>query len=236
MLDRLRKFDRYKDYISISSWEVRASLTTTIVVLCVFVNFIYLYEDFDNYVSIICDIVLCIIGAEFGLLGIILAGIGIIVGLISKEVYLAIKSINQEIIPRLMSQYEFCAVCLVVQIVYFSIIPIMINSKAELPDRRVFYGIVFFLVYHLFFNIYYILALLGNCIRFIEIKNKIYNVKEIEKTTIDIANEIRIELLMSEVLKGMEKSELLYQLELLVDLSSIDGKDEIKQYFRDYYQ
>lgn len=235
MVSRLCKFDRYKDFISIKSWEVKAALFTAFAISAFLAYFLDFYGELGNYVDTICEIIVCLIGVEFGLLGIILAGLAIIVGLVSKDVYLAIKNINAEIIPRLMSQYEFCAICLVAQIVYFLVVPILLNSNLPLPDKRIFYILFFLILYHLFFNTYYLIALLGNCIHFIEIKNKIYDIDEIEKTTIDIANEIRIELLMGKVLRGMEREELVNQLETVVEMSNIENKDEIKQYFRNYY-
>ena len=78
--------------------------------------------------------------------------------------------------------------------------------------------------------------MIGECIKINEIKNKCEKVASLEKTTIDIANEVRIDYILAVLLKDRgNKSHLMNALIEIIDKSNISDKQAIKDYLKKYY-
>ena len=93
-------------------------------------------------------------------------------------------------------------------------------------------------VYHYVFNIFYIVALIGNCIEINEIKNTCTDISSNDRCKLGVANEIRIEYILALLLKekGITRNMLLTNLFDIIDKSNIGEKQEIKDYLSSYYQ
>ncbi|MCP1103763.1 hypothetical protein [Aequitasia blattaphilus] len=186
----------------------------------------------------VAQILLTLAGGEIGLLGISLAGIAIIVSLLSPELNaLLLKIDKNDVVNRTLSHFEFSALNLCVQIIYFVCIYLVICSPQVGLSENVF-NILFVLVtYHFIFNMLYILALIGNCIEINNIKNGVNNIIKSSKTTVDIANELRIDYLLALMLrdKDIDRDEYLRELDKMIDNTNIANSSEVKQYLKNYY-
>lgn len=239
MFKRIKEYKRYLDYYYIKSIEVWLSLSLTIlfdIFIFIFLNF---YADFNLFENAISDILLCIIGGEFGLLGISLAGMAFITGVISPELLSILKKHDKNnVIDRVMSQFEFSAFNLAIQIILLFFCYFAILSNRTIVSFAVFVAIFSIILYHLLFNILYVVALIGNCIKINNIKEKCVTVKKIEKTDIDILNELRIDYLLSRYLKHNDISSDVFMegLNEIIDKTTFDNKNELKDYMRKYYK
>ena len=85
---------------------------------------------------------------------------------------------------------------------------------------------------------FYIIALIENCIKINEIKNTINKIYEVEKTTVDRANELRIDYILAIVLeeKGISKNDMLKTLYNMIDKTKETNEKELKEYLGRYYK
>lgn len=238
MLLRIIKYHRLRDYYCVKSLEVKFAIVLTLL-FCFSCFFLRVYENFTQFESVMTNLLLGTIGGEFALLGMTLAGMAIITSLVTPEIIEVIEKNDKgsDVIGRLMSQFEFSAFNLIIQISYVILLTLFIQSSFQLCNRVVFYIVFLLMCYHLFFNMFYILALIGNCIRFFEIKNKCYKFLHIEKTRMDLANEVRIDFLLSIILeeKNLDKNQLVGYLDEMIDKSKISEKKDLKNYLHNYY-
>lgn len=238
MFNRIIKYERYKDYYSLNSMEVKISLLLSIAFSTMAFYFLDIYNKFAFFESAIIDLLSYVIAGEFGLIGMALAGMAIITSLITPDIMAVIqKNDHNDVTGRLLSQFEFSAFNFAVQISYIIFLWICIHSDKKIVSPLFFYIIFIILIYHFFFNLFYTLALIGNCIKFFEIKNKCYKLIQTDKSKIDIANEIRIDFLLSIILKdkGFDNGMFIEHLDEIVDKSKILEKEELKRYFHSYY-
>lgn len=236
MKERMKKYERWKDYFAIECFEVKiAIIVTAIITFCLF-GMLSFYESFYTIQSDFKQVLLTILGGEFTLLGMSLAGMAIIVSLITPELIQIINSIDKEdTINRVLSHFEFSAFNLAIQAAYLLGIYLSFLSERQVIDKC-FFVICFMVVcYHFFFNLFYIVALVGECINIYEIKNQCGKIALLEKSTIDVANEIRIDYILAILLRGKKKEQLLGDLFEMIDKSNISDKQAIKTYLKKYY-
>lgn len=88
-----------------------------------------------------------------------------------------------------------------------------------------------------FFNLFYIISLIGECIKINKIKTQSREIISLEKTIYDIANEFRIDFILAILLKekNLNREQLLKELCSMIDKSNISDGEIIKEYFRNYY-
>lgn len=238
MFARIVSYQRYKDLYSWKCLEVKFSLVFTIVFYIFFLNILDLYEKMSLYIQNLKDSILCIIAGDFGLLGVNLAGMAIITSLFTPEIMEIIKRVDKkDTINRLLSSFEFSAFNVILQIIYMLLLYFSFSSDKPLLGKLIFSIIFVAVVYHTFFNLFYILALIGNCITINNIKNKCVTVKNWDKTIIDAANEIRVEYLLAIILKekNIDRLEFINKLDNMIDISGMERKEEIKEYLHHYY-
>ena len=191
------------------------------------------------YQDAIGQIICVIIGGEFTLIGMSLAGMAIIVSVFSPDVLRVINKVDKkDTINRVLSQFEFSAFNLAVQIGYLLFIYLLIASDKNKIDQVYFKVIFGVITYHFFFNLFYIIALIENCIKINEIKNTINKIYEVEKTTVDRANELRIDYILAIVLeeKGISKNDMLKTLYNMIDKTKETNEKELKEYLGRYYR
>ncbi len=238
MFERIKKYKRYKDYYAVCSFEVRGAGILTVIFGLLFCYFLNFRELFINFQEDLKQIVVMIIGGEFTLLGMSLAGIAIIISLLSTEELKIIERVDKNnTVDRVLSRFEFSALNFGVQIVYLIIIYFLIVSDKEVMVEWIFWSVFVVIVYHFLFNLFYVVALVGSCIKMNSIKRKCYKISFNERSLVDAANEIRIEYLLAIILKdkGIRKEAFLKKLDEMVDLSKMSNKDEVKKYLKDYY-
>ena len=124
-----------------------------------------------------------------------------------------------------------------VQISYFILIYFALISKREVIEKIPFIICSTIICYHFFFNLFYIISLIGDCIKINEIKTQSKQIASYEKTFYNIVNELRIDYLLALSLKekGIKREQLLKDLYVMIDKSNLDDKPNIKEYLCNYY-
>ncbi len=239
MFNRIKQYQRYKDYYSLKSFEVKGSLLVTVILVSIAIFVIDLYDSFFGYQQDIKQLIITIISGEFTLLGMSLAGMAIVVSLLSPELMSIINKVDKnDTVNRILSQFEFFALNMGIQISYLFFILLIIMSDVKIAPIGIFLVVFTLASYHFFFNLFYIIALVGACIKLNGIKYKCHNILFNEKTLMDMANEIRIDYLL-EVLykdKNISKGEIMKELNLLVDRTNLKEKEDVKRYLNHYYK
>ena len=235
MLEMLTRNKKWKDYLNYKENEVVISFIFS-ALLCLGLMFCNLYEDFHHFEEIIKDILIGVGTSSIGIIGLALSGVAIITGLFSTDQISKIEKYNgQGSFERLMSSFLFLAFNCALLFV-FSIMGIFFSgSNLSIPDKRVFFVIIFLYTYFTLYNIFYAVSLVGNCIAIFKIRNT-YNAI-IEKDFFDVANEIRIDFIYSTILKkyNISEKEFLNSLESAVQNSDIDCKERLIDYYYRYY-
>lgn len=238
MIERIKKYKRYKDYYTLSSFEVKWSICITVVTI-VFLNCVLdFYQRFFSYCEGLKQIIMVMTGGEFTLLGMSLAGIAIVVALFSSEELKILEKVDKnDAINRVLSQFEFSAMNLSLQIIYLLIIYLILFNTKPVVAFWIFWGIIGLVMYHFCFNILYIVVLVGACIKLSSIKNKCNKIFQNDYSTIDMANEIRIEYLIKMILsnEGINRDKFLKDLFTMLDESQVKNKEEIKNYLKHHY-
>ena len=236
MIERIRRYERWKDYFSLKCFEVWISIIATVTLYVGLFEILKIYESFYNIQSDLRQVILGILGGEFTLLGMSLAGMAIITSVIPMEALSIINRLDKsETINRVLSHFEFSAFNLAIQIAYFLLIYFSLLSERPVIGKIPFIICFIVVCYHFFFNLFYIIALIGECIEINMIKNNCEKIVSVTKTTIDIANEVRIDYILSELFKGENIEKLRKDLSEMIDKSSISNKQDIKEYLKNYY-
>lgn len=237
MIKRIRRYGRYRDYYALQCFEVRAAVFCTLVISLLFNN-LKLYELFQTYQNDLKQIISTVVGGEFSLLGMSLAGMAIITSLFTPEMLNLVNSLDKNnAVGRVLSQFEFFAFNLAVQMVYLVVIYLTISSDEVLISKKYFFTIFIAVIYHFCFNIFYIISLIGNCIEINEIKNLCNKINTIKKSDVDIANEVRIDYILAMLTeeRNIEKTTLINDLFKIIDKMNITNPEEIKNYILNYY-
>ncbi|MYL35541.1 hypothetical protein GLW08_11840 [Pontibacillus yanchengensis] len=236
ILDRFSTNKKWKDYINIRSFECKASLIISILLVFAFYLF-DMYGSFDTYVEVLQDITLNIIQALISLLGIIIAGVAIIFSALNKEVLATIKKINPTAsIQTIFISFEFLAFNIGIGIMIFLLLHFSLYTSFELVPEIVFYILLSFFLYFFTFIIFYAISLISNIIRLFYITDTYSNINDYENSVHYEANEIRIDFILNSIMKDrISKEEFIKQLFEFVERSNSDNKEEVKKYFRDYY-
>lgn len=106
------------------------------------------------------------------------------------------KSNNEEKIEKILLSFQFLSFNLALGIFFSFLLDFLIFSEKNLVSVYVFYLIFFIYSYFVFFNIFYTVSLVGNCISLYKIKN-LYDDIELERTTlIELLNDVRIDFIL----------------------------------------
>lgn len=238
MIDRIKRYKRYRDYYALSSFEVRSGIACAVIISWLLFDKLEMYELFQLYQSDLKQIISVIIGGEFSLLGMSLAGMAIITSIFSQDEIKIINSIDtSDTINRVLSQFEFFALNIGFQMVYLIAIYLMLTSNKLLIDKIWFVTIFLVIVYHFCFNIFYIISLIENCIKINEIKGVCTKIATVEKSNVDIANELRIDYILKIIIeeRNIDKARMLDDLFEMLDKTNIQNPQKIKDYLQNYY-
>lgn len=243
MLGRFSEFGKWKDYIAYKTFEFKFSAITAIIIWLFFWLFLDVYGKFDVYVIPFQNFTAGIIQALIGMLGIILAGLAIVISILNNEI---VHKIEDEVerkegiknaVSRILASFEFLAFTISIWIFLFFIINISLYSKETLINVFFFYSLLIVVTFFLSFIIFYTVALISNCVRIFYISNlKAKNIKN-DKTFHDLTNEIRIDYIIRTICieKHLSPEEFLEDLNMLIDSMEIENKELVKKYFQNYY-
>lgn len=231
-IERIKKYDMLSSFFSKKNIEPYLSAVTTVILLAVFVAIDY-YGNFDFFLDISNNIFLGVIAGLFGSIGFALSGIAIIISLFSRRDAETIEKYNPKgALGKIMSGYEFLAFHCAINIMLMFILYLLSNSTLVILPMPLFYFVAAATVYFVSFDIYYMCSLVGNCVKLHEIKCSYEKVQELERSVLDNANEIRIDLLISIIMEhtGITLNEIVDALNDYIDMSSYENKEKVKSY------
>lgn len=236
-MEKKRNRIRLFDLINPCELEVRLSFAFTCIIIIGFVH-IELYTDFYLFQDKICSLIELIIGSFIGLLGFSVSGIAIIVTLFTKEETFLISQINgNDSIERILGSYKFLSESLAIEIIYLIVIDFCISSNNNLITAKVFWLLVSVGIYHFCFNIFYLIALIKNCIELYKIKQIYGEIQNVNFTSQNERNEARIDFILATLMNICKCSQEDLSKELInyVKRSSMENKDDLIKYFSERY-
>lgn len=237
MLEQLKKYGKYKEYFA---WEFEnkvAFITSCmIIIIGILVRF---YEDFNQFVPVINDLCIALIGAYVGSLALIFSGVIFLGSLLNNrfEKKLIKYSEDEKIVEKLYASYLFLAFNILVMIIFTILVIITSNSNISITIFIIFWGIVFLYSYLSFFILAYFVAIIRNTVDLILISRN--SVKS--KSFYERANEVRIDMMFQylyragtpEETKKQMKDYFTHYIDTLEDSDEL--KDELMKYFSHYY-
>lgn len=237
MISRFIKYKKFKEFLDYESMESKVALLMTVIF--VFISeCINLYEKFDIFESAIQNISIDIAAALIGMIGIILAGISIVISSINKENRKVIEKLNgEDTIEELLVSFEFLAFIVGIQtLVYFCLYLILYSDISIIP-KLPFYIIVSLLVFNLTFTLFYTVQLVGNSTRIFIMSKKYDDFTEENSDILQLANEVRIDFIfkvLSEIL-NKDTDDIVESLREYTLHCNIEEKELINRYLDNYY-
>ena len=148
------------------------------------------------------------------------------------------KSNNEEKIEKILLSFQFLSFNLALGIFFSFLLDFLIFSEKNLVSVYVFYLIFFIYSYFVFFNIFYTVSLVGNCISLYKIKN-LYDDIELERITlIELLNDVRIDFILAQIgeLRKKDPKDIVEELIQTVKQSSIEEKETLLKYLEEHYK
>lgn len=189
-----------RDIINIKESETQIALFLSLV-LCVMLYLIGFYNDISEYADLLQNIMICLIGGFIGMTGFSLAGMTMMVSLFNKkQIELIEKNNGSGVVEQIMRSYAYLAFISGINTFVLVITSILIScDKKQLP--LVLLIIFTFVVSYLsFFDIFYAVALVYNCISLFEI-SKLYNEDVRERSIENMANSIKTDYILGVLIK-----------------------------------
>lgn len=229
---RIGEYSKWKDILNFQSMECIVSL---IIALCICIYLIVLdvYNQIFYFIEALRNIALYIASALIGMLGLVLSGVAIIISLLQSK-NIQIEEGNQGII-RVLVSFEYIALIIGGLVICFFSVYFGTYSNKLTMNGTFFYILAFLLTYVFSFVIFYIVALIGSCIKIFYI-TKIYdNVIPFDRDElISKTNEVRIDYILSK-LQCMEQQDIAEELIMYADKLPIKDKEKIKVYLKKHY-
>ncbi|MCF8010943.1 MAG: hypothetical protein K9L17_10315 [Clostridiales bacterium] len=232
---RISKYNKWLDVVSLSTIECRMGLMFAVIMLLL-AYYLDVYNSIDVFLVPMQNITLFIATTLFGMIGIILAGLAIVIGKLDHNVVKLIDKLNgKNTTERMLVSFEYLAFNIGVQVMAFLMIYFILFSPKPLVCEFLFYVIFGFISYWLSFTLFYIISIMSNVIKIFHITNTYNEILVTEKNVYEEANEIRIDFLLHSLLKDDQREEFLNKLFDFVDASNISNKDVVKKYLAQYY-
>lgn len=229
--------NKIKDFVNFKEKEVQYSFFLSVVIILL-MHHLKIYDNFYAIQDMIIQIMETVLGGIIGLLGFSIGGIAIIVTLFSKEEIISIEEINGEnVIEIFLNSYVFLSESIAFEVVCIIGILLCVISEEKLINETAFWAISWVLIYHLLFNIFYLVALVVNCVGLYKIKQiygKLIKSEEVFKNNID---DVRIDFLLSTMMnicKCSQDEMAEYMIEF-VNSEKLDNANKIENYIKSKY-
>lgn len=235
MIGKIIANKKYRDYYNFTNWECKVSIVITALIFLLLISLnIDIYNDFNNYIEVIQNIIIYVAAGLLAMIGVILAAITFILSLLDKKFRDSIKVIDgDDPVKDIMLSFEFLVFNLGISSIFLFVTYFLTASNMYI-DRCVFNLFLFMLIYYVLFLIFYTIALIENTIELYFIKNLYEEIEGKDKSLYDKVNEIRIDYLIRN--SSIESSEkLILDLEEMINDMDVKNKEELKKYIRDYY-
>lgn len=237
LLNRFKKYNKWNDLVDCSSLEVKCSIILTVIILLV-ISLFQVYSDFERFIVPIQNVTLYIASALIGMIGIILAGVAIIIGLLDRDIVKKIEELNgEDSVDKILISFEFLAFIIGIEIIIFFLIHIILYSPKSLPPIYIFYTIFAILSYIFIFTIFYTISVISNIVRVFFIKNIYNEAIENSKNLKEDTNEVRIDFILNLLIseKKISREIFLSKLISFVEATNIPNKESVKNYLVKYY-
>lgn len=238
MSSRIIVNKKWKDLYNIKETEVIISIILTNIIIIVALlfdlrgNFVVLQDSIKSVIAVF-------LGGLLAMLGFVLTGIAIVISLFDKKMLKILKKMKkEEAVLQILTSYEFSGISLVITVLLLTILFVFISANVPVVGAGVFYGGCYITIYLVLFNLFYIIALIGNCIRLYLITIKFDELEILERSLIDDANEIRIDYILNSIgnAKSISREALRNMLIEYTNRTDKPSKKDIVEYFQNYYQ
>lgn len=239
LINKFIKYNKFREFIDLEESEVKISIVLTIFFILVCSYILDIYGNFSKFEPALQNISIYISTAMIGVIGIILAGISIIVGTLNKENMKLIEHLNGKgTIEEILISFEFIAFISAIQVVMFFAIYLVLHSNKYLLNKTLFYIIMAIIIYIFIFSLFYIVSLIGNTIYFFIDTKKYDEAIEEDYSIIAQANQIRIDFILNTILSSNKIDKETFKNLLLEynEKTNNSKKNEIEEYFKKYYK
>ena len=139
-------------------------------------------------------------------------------------------------IENILVSFEFIAFIIGIEVFEFFFLYLSLYSPKEIIGDWLFYLIILISTYVFTFTIFYIVSLVGNCVKLHSIVSNIDNITYSENNLISKANEIRIDFIFKLILDSPTPEKFVEELVEYVSNSNVENKGELIKYFKNFYK
>ena len=242
MIKKFREYGKFKEYF-VWAFENRFALIGT-VLLVIATYYLKIYEDLQNYISILDSTFGVIIGALIGTLALIFSGIVFWGSLFDKKFRKKIIEYTEDekTVDKLYISYLFLACNILGNIVFTVLLILALNSSREKVGQIFFVIIEIVYVYWLLFILGYFVAIMKNGIKLIWLRDGAEENEKDKKSLYESANELRIDVLFELLCRNMTAEETHDTLMNILNnrIKLLDKPEEEKRklakYLENYYK
>ncbi|WP_455945637.1 hypothetical protein [Eubacterium ramulus] len=242
MIKKFWEYGKFKEYF-VWAFENRFALIGT-VLLVIATYYLKIYEDLQNYISILDSTFGVIIGALIGTLALIFSGIVFWGSLFDKKFRKKIIEYTEDekTVDKLYISYLFLACNILGNIVFTVLLILALNSSREKVGQIFFVIIEIVYVYWLLFILGYFVAIMKNGIKLIWLRDGAEENEKDKKSLYESANELRIDVLFELLCRNMTAEETHDTLMNILNnrIKLLDKPEEEKRklakYLENYYK
>lgn len=242
MIKKFWKYGKFKEYFAWAFENIFALIGTVLLVIATY--YLKIYEDLQNYISILDSTFGVIIGALIGTLALIFSGIVFWGSLFDKKFRKKIIEYTEDekTVDKLYIRYLFLACNILGNIVFTVLLILVLNSSREKVGQIFFVIIEIVYVYWLLFILGYFVAIMKNGIKLIWLRDGAEENEKDKKSLYESANELRIDVLFELLCRNMTAEETHDTLMNILNnrIKLLDKPEEEKRklakYLENYYK
>lgn len=171
---------KWKDIIRLKNIEVKLTILFTIINMFIFVN-LNIYEEFSVFGNVLKSLTLAAFQSFIGLIGIIIAGVAVLISVFSREVIRLMRRINNtEKLRIVFNSFVFLAYIAGISVVIFIANYILLHSNTPI-NISLFYFMTLITVYLFYFVIFYTISLISNIVKLFFITNTYNEILDFEE-------------------------------------------------------
>ena len=207
MIKKFWEYGKFKEYFAWAFENIFALIGTVLLVIATY--YLKIYEDLQNYISILDSTFGVIIGALIGTLALIFSGIVFWGSLFDKKFRKKIIEYTEDekTVDKLYISYLFLACNILGNIVFTVLLILVLNSSREKVGQIFFVIIEIVYVYWLLFILGYFVAIMKNGIKLIWLRDGAEENEKDKKSLYESANELRIDVLFELLCRNMTAEE-----------------------------
>lgn len=227
-LEKIRKFNKYKDIYDFKSLECNLAIIFTILFLCVFI-LVASMEGKDVTINKIMIYLDNIGVALIGLLGFIVTGLSILTGMISSKVVAHLQSRKKmDLLEKILLSYYLLGILSASMIMEIGVLHFL--SMLSIESNFLIDSILVIINVYIFtFIIFYAVKLIGNCLEIFCIVNSMHILVEQNENSKSQYNEYKVKAL-EEMLIGKNGDKLVDEykknIKKMIDSDGLAEQDE----------